>query len=232
MAGVTSMYRKVIKSRVYSNRKKLSPQEGMTLQKDENNKKFAEYCKGVLNTIRFQKQGKILYLDGPEARTTTTLLNHKIPKERLMPVSHSRDAYDNFSGLVPEGNAYYGTVDSLLYNKSYYNPETQGPLAAIWLDYCCTLEGTKKDRDRDEHPLADIERLLDIDSGYVTDGTVFALTLCRRGNSQRPYMSDGKYCRYINEFICDQGYYNAIHLTYYGYFMAFGMTLMGRIPRV
>jgi len=129
-----------------------------------------------------QPSGTILYLDGQDLNTTGHLadvapqhqrcivnFDHKVFSEALRSPDLRRKMRLHPPTLFP------GAV------RSFLSTCPRDSLAAVWLDYCCTLDGGRRliRQELLEYcPRTDIEMALG--NGCLRDGGVFAITICTR----------------------------------------------------
>lgn len=102
--------------------------EGKSIHKLKHNSHFAKQTMKALKLIG----QPCLYLDGPNARTTKTLLRHKISKKYLIPVNK-----DRYPQLMEYPNFRIGLVSHVI-------QQLDEPLSSIWLNYNGTFYGSYK----------------------------------------------------------------------------------------
>ena len=145
--------------------------------KQDKNMEFLD----LVNEYCFQKVGAVLYLDA-ESMTTSSFLD-EIPHHKIV-INFDKTIWARLKKANRFNTTqYHGSINSWI---SEYNPEKNKPLAAVWLDYCCTLFGNEK-----VHPIEDISKMFA--KGCLKQGSVFGVTLClwdprRTGKTQQSYV--------------------------------------------
>lgn len=136
--------------------------EGKSIHKLRHNAHFAKQTIKAMKSIG----QPCLYLDGPNARTTKTLLRHKISKKYLIPVNK-----DKYPQLAKCPNFKIGMVSQVI-------RQLDEPLSSIWLDYNGTFYGSYKTSNavklNDNAPCHDIEYIL---KKLTCHGTHLAFTV-------------------------------------------------------
>jgi hypothetical protein len=218
---------KIIKKRTYVSKfdpyKTKRAKEGSSDQKVDNNKKFVRCVVEAMKLPQFAKEGDVLYFDDISARTTRMLIKKGISIERLKPLSCDREAYKSFVKYIRPYESYNMYFSDLL---NRYNGK---PFAAIWLDTCSTLGGSAETRKHERDPISDLIRLFSENSrNFLTNGTVFAVTYCRRGSVGRPVDTKENIEEIVNGIMKGNGYQSPLYLQDYGRQMSFGVTEIKR----
>lgn len=152
--------------------------------KEECNRVFVELAKQ-----RYDESGSckdVLILDSEMAITSNLLIRAGIPVKYIHAPNFGQEAVDSLTAL--------GVNSKKEFLSDHLESRDTPPLIS-WLDYCGTFDGNKE---QGFYPSKDVEIMFE--KGLIVDGSVVALTVCRRGRSD----SDLSYDHTLHSWVMDR----------------------------
>jgi hypothetical protein len=95
--------------------------------------------RAYLQILGSPANSNVVYLDGPEARTTNNLATW-FKEENLHVINYNEDASETIKSKYPKANIY-----QMNYSKFLFERKKNQTFIGNWLDLCCTFQNAKGD---------------------------------------------------------------------------------------
>lgn len=165
--------------------------------KEECNRVFVELAKR-----RFEESDRdrsILILDSEICTTSVKLMEAGIPGRHIDAPNFGQDAVTSLTKVGVNSRKEY---------LSEYIDRSDTPPLISWLDYCGTFDGNKK---QGFYPSKDIVSMFE--NKLIANGSIMALTVCRRGRSETQLSYDHTLHNWILGQSTKRGFYSKVIWT-------------------